>query len=198
VFARERETPLTNDNLRKTIPLLSIRFAYDPVRASHAARWLLASHGGRLDRLKLFKLIFLADRLHLARYGRPIVGGRYYAMEHGPVASEFYSAIKDNSLDGALPEEGSYRVEAVRKADEDCLSESDLEILKEINDRYGSWDAWRLRDLTHTYEAWKKNYKGNNSSYPLPYEDFFADLSSDDRGMLELIAETQEAERALG
>jgi uncharacterized phage-associated protein len=177
---------------------VAIRFAYDPVRASHAARWLLSRHEGKLDRIKLIKLIFFADRLHLARYGRPIVGGRYCAMEHGPVASDFYNAIKDNALDGTLPEEGTPRVEGTRKADEDFLSESDIEILRVVNDTYGPLDGWRLRDLTHETKSWTKNYKGGNSSYPLPYEDFFEDLDPEDSEMLELIAESQEAEKALG
>jgi uncharacterized phage-associated protein len=150
-----------------------------------------------MDRLKLIKLIFLADRMHLAKYGRPIVGGHYCAMPHGPVASEFYNAIKDGDL-GVLPEEGSHKVATDRKADEDFLSESDLEILRYINNRYGSRDAWSLRELTHQFEAYKRNFLGGNTSYNLPYEDFFLDLEASDQEMLELVKESQEAEKALG
>ena len=175
---------------------MTIRFTYDPARAKQAALWLLNQHGGILDRIKLIKLVFLADRTHLARYGRPIVGGKYCAMEHGPVASEFYNAIKDNQIDGAQPE--GVRVRSVQKVDEDYLSETDLEVLRETNNEFGAWDTFRLRDLTHRFVAWEKNYKGENSSYPLPYEDFFADLPDEQRGMLDLITETQEAEKALG
>jgi uncharacterized phage-associated protein len=175
---------------------MSIVFRYDPERASHATRWLLARHGGRLDRLKLIKLIFLADRLHLARYGRPIVGGRYVAMEHGPVASDFYNAIKGDTLEGT--KQDGVRVECAVRPDEDFLSETDLEVLREVNDQYGSFDTFRLRDMTHLLRAWGKNYKGENSSYPLPYEDFFEDLADEKQRALGLISEGQEAERVLG
>ena len=151
-----------------------------------------------MDRLKLNRLIFLADRLHLARYGRPIVGGHYCAMPHGPVPSEFYNAVKDGELQGVFPEVGSHKIGSERKADEDFLSETDLEILRCINDQYGSRDAWSLRELTHQFEAYKRNFLGGNTSYSLPYEDFFLDLDPSDQEMLQLIVEDQESEKALG
>ncbi len=35
-----------------------------------------------VDKMKIIKLIWLADRLHLRKYGRTIVGDTYYAMKH--------------------------------------------------------------------------------------------------------------------
>ena len=177
--------------------MLPISFPYDGVRASHAARWLLSRHGGKLDRIKLIKLVFLADRLHLARYGRPIVGGQYFALVHGPVPSEFYSAIKTGQLDGVA--EAVYpQIKAINEADEDYLSESDVEVLRETDDQYGSWDTFRLRDLTHEFVAWSNNYKDGTSPRPIPYEHFFDDLPPEEREMLDLILDDQEAEAALG
>ena len=37
--------------------------------------------------MKAIKLIYLADRLHLRKYGRPIIGDMYWAMKLGPVGS---------------------------------------------------------------------------------------------------------------
>jgi len=176
---------------------MSLNFAYDRPRASQAALWLMRRHGGTIDRLKLIKLIFLADRLHLASYGRPIVGGRYVAMEHGPVPSDFYDDIKSGSLPGTATS-GPYKVTATIELDEDELSESDLDVLKSVNRCYGNMDSFRLRDLTHEFVAWSKNYRGNNSSYQLPYEDFFEDLTQEQKDILGLIEDAQEAERALG
>lgn len=174
-----------------------ISFPYDEDRAAHASRWLLKRHGGEMDRLKLVKLIFLADRMHLARYGRPIVGGRYVAMEHGPVASEFLTLIKTNQVSGVACL-GSYKQVALADADEEMLSESDLEVLGEVNDAFGAYDTFRLRDYTHTFRAWIKNYKGGNSSFPLAYEDFFDDLPAEAKQMLDLIEDAQEAEKIVG
>lgn len=44
-------------------------------------------NGGQINRLKLIKLIWLSDRLHLNRYGRLILNDKYMALPHGPAAS---------------------------------------------------------------------------------------------------------------
>lgn len=170
----------------------SIRFGYDPERASHASLWLLTRHDGKLDKLKLVKLLFLSDRLHLARYGRPVVGGDYSAMPHGPVASDFLNALNACEVDGLETGDG-YAVRATAAADEDYLSESDIEVLTEINRAFGAKDAWTLRNLTHQLKAWKSNYPGNNSSARLPYEDFFEDLDPEYGDILGVILDDQEA-----
>ena len=41
----------------------------------------------KADKIKLVKLIYLADKYHLIRYGRTITNDDYYAMEHGPVGT---------------------------------------------------------------------------------------------------------------
>lgn len=175
-------------------PLSAIRFAYTQERAYNAILWLLHQHGGTLKKLKLVKLVFLADLEHLVRYGRPIVGGDYVAMPHGPVASSLLNDINSSGLNNPpFRLISQYDVGAIASVDEDQLSESDMEVLREVNTQFGDMDQFKLRDLTHNYEAWKKNYLGNNSSYPLPYEDFFLNIPDDRQEMLDIIRDRQEA-----
>lgn len=42
---------------------------------------------GKANKLKLVKLLYLADKCHLVRYGRTITGDEYWAMDYGPVGS---------------------------------------------------------------------------------------------------------------
>jgi uncharacterized phage-associated protein len=178
---------------------MSVAFPYDQERATQAVLWLLAQHGGKLPVLKLMKLVFFADRLHLARYGRPIVGGRYVAMPYGPVASELKDDVDEPKPPRPAFEREGNDVKALGAYDEDVLSDSDLEVLAETNAKYGRLDTFRLRDLTHELEAWRKNYKegAEKRSFPLPYEDFFADLDDEARQMLAIIEEDCEARTAL-
>jgi len=39
-----------------------------------------------LTKLKAVTLMYLSDQYHLFRYGRPITGDRYVAMDMGPVS----------------------------------------------------------------------------------------------------------------
>jgi uncharacterized phage-associated protein len=171
-----------------------MEFAYDAERAHNATLWLLKRHGA-LDHIKVLKLVVLADLEHLARYGRPIVGGEYFAMEHGPVASELYDELKLGTVAGTEAV-NSYLLRAVAEPDEDQLSETDLEVLQEINEKFGAWDRYRLSDFTHTLNAWKKNYKGNRGSYRIPYEDLLQERLDGD--MLALVRDAQRGELILG
>jgi len=146
-----------------------------------------------MDKLKLVKMIFLADRKHLARYGRPIVGGSYYAMPHGPASSELLDHMEKINREKEPPFiVDQYKLYPQAQFNEDYLSESDVEILEQIDNKYGRRDSWVLRNMTHKLEAYKKNYPENaHTSVPLPYEDFFLDL--DDDNILDIIREDQEA-----
>ncbi len=170
-----------------------ISFPYDSNKAAQAILWLLHRHGGALHRLKLVKLIFYADREHLVRYGRPIVGGRYVAMPHGPVSSELLNHINAAALEANMPFVNE-EVRVIEKApvDEEYLSKSDIEVLENINGAYGALNRFVLRDLTHELLSYQKNYPNpkEKTSHPLPYEDFFLDL--DDDGILDIIREHQE------
>ena len=171
-----------------------IRFRYDPAKAREAVLWLLKHHNGKLGKMSLAKLLFLADREHLFRYGRPIIGARYAAMQHGPIPSEVLDDFKRGEAQGNRPV--PFRVEgnlvvAERAADEAQLSQSDLEVLQQIDSRFGGWSASRLRRYTHSLKAYKKNCPDPhaNTRHWLPYEDFFLDAPDDE--MLDIIREYQ-------
>ena len=176
-----------------------IYFPYNSERATQVVLWLLHKHGGSIDKLKLVKLVFYADREHLACYGRPIAGGFYVAMPHGPVSSELLDHLNGATPQADLPFtiEGCC-ISANKVVNEDKLSESDIEILEKVNNEYGRYDPFTLRDMTHELKAYKKNYPDSNAntSNPLPYEDFFLDLKDD--SILDIISDNQEAWAELG
>ncbi|MBQ9180774.1 SocA family protein [Candidatus Saccharibacteria bacterium] len=58
------------------------------IKVSQALGFLLSlDDNHKMDRVKLIKLLWAADRLHLRKYGRTISESDYYAMAHGPVCS---------------------------------------------------------------------------------------------------------------
>ncbi len=181
-------------------------FAYDEDRATHAVLWLLKHHES-LHHIKLLKLIVFADLEHLKRYGRPIVGGPYFAMEHGPVGSELYDQLKLLStspsacqLSGTVAV-NDFTLKAVAEPNEDFLSETDLEVLHATNEKYGAWGRSKLSTETHKFIAWEKNYKGQRpdgrpGSYPIPYNDFLEECL--DETMAAIVEDDQQSKRALG
>jgi uncharacterized phage-associated protein len=58
-----------------------------------AVLYVIRGHGAPTQ-YDIVKTLFLADREHLNRYGRPITFDNYTAMTHGPVPSLAYDMIK--------------------------------------------------------------------------------------------------------
>ena len=56
-------------------------------KSAQALNYLANKNGGTLNKMKAIKLIWLADRLNLRKYGRSITGDDYYALPNGPVPS---------------------------------------------------------------------------------------------------------------
>src|SRR5580698_7181398 len=70
-----------------------LSFEFDPRKFANASAYLV-KHCSEVTRMKLAKLLYFADKLHLIRYGQPIIGDRYFKMEWGPVPSNGYNVIK--------------------------------------------------------------------------------------------------------
>ena len=71
-----------------------------------------------------------------------------------------------------------------------------MEVLAQVDRKYGGLSSFALRDMTHRLRAYKKNYRPGTGteSFALPYEDFFLDIPDD--GMLDIIRDDQKARAA--
>lgn len=125
----------------------------------------------KADKIKLVKLIYLADKYHLIRYGRTITNDDYYAMEHGPVGMTVRDVLSLDPFN--ISKNGfKYASKLLVKVDEnqfaanpnvrvsfDMLSETDMEALDFIVEKFGKMGQWKLRDYTHKYPEWLQ-YEG--------------------------------------
>ena len=154
---------------------------FDERKAAQAAAYLLHRAGGRLPVIKLIKLLYLAERLSLQRYGETLTGDRLVAMPHGPVLSHTYNLIQGayescaSGWDSWVADRAGHDVELrdssrIRSPEEDlaALSETDLEVLAEVWTQFGHWDKFRLRDYTHS-GACPEWTDPNGSMQPMPY-----------------------------
>jgi uncharacterized phage-associated protein len=152
------------------------------------------SGDNRVNKMKALKLVFFADRYHLRRYGRPIVGDRYVAMLNGPVPSlakdlaestEYLAVCDKEYADRFLSRTtGNLTVISLAPVDEDVFSDSDLEALDFAWTVFGGFGEFELRDITHAYPEWSKHKESIDGSSrkrsPMAYEDFFANADPTD------------------
>lgn len=133
--------------------------------------------GGTVTIHHLSKILYVADRSHIAKYGRTITGDDYVAMKNGPVPSRLYDFIKvaKGTSDGAfitryaafIPDFlscSNIHVSAKRSPNMDFLSLSDIEALDEAINMVGQMDFGQRTDFTHD-SAWKS--VGINRVIPL-------------------------------
>lgn len=124
-------------------------------KAIQEIAYLIGKAGQPLEKLKLVKLIYLADRLSLKERGKPLNFDEYYSMPHGPVASSVLNGMNgklDQTRWSALQLASDNRhVSVVSNPGDDQLSRADKRILDTIWQSFGHMTAWQLRTWTHEH-----------------------------------------------
>lgn len=160
---------------------------------------------GAVDILRIFKILYFAEKEHFARYGRRIVSDKYIAMENGPVPSALYDAIKiaqgrnnlanypqiatiSNSLSIGGPESLDYVVVAKEQPDMDELSKSEILCLDNSFKENKGLEFKELSEKSHDIAwttAWNKCV--NSEINPI----LIAQAAGANDAMIEYIKENQ-------
>ena len=133
----------------------------------------------------ILKSLFLADKSHLNKFGRPITFDNYVAMSNGPVPSFAYEILKNEvdpkkcgvdffPWDRAVGEHINPKAflfrNPKRTPSEDILSESDMETLGDALATVISLTFGQIRTLTHDDIAYKVAWgDGDSSNAPISY-----------------------------
>lgn len=155
-----------------------IVFKFNKQKAIEAVLYL-ANKRPSIDKMSLYKFLFFADDVHLNKYGRPIFGGYYVAMQRGPVPSQVKNLLeKEKHPEFAIDD---YMITATRGANLELLSQSDVEVLDLTYGRYGNYSARQLSELSHEHRAWKNARKINllKNNNELNYKDMIYDCNTD-------------------
>lgn len=120
----------------------------------------------RAGKIKLIKLVYLADKYHLLKYGRTVTNDDYYAMEFGPVGTTVKDVLTfDKDM---LAKEYKYLSKLISKDDDefvalpsrvhyDHLSETDKEALDFAVAKFGKMTGTQLTNYTHRYPEWAQH-----------------------------------------
>ncbi len=146
---------------------------FDKVKALNALLYV-ANRVQRKDFHKLFKIIYFADRQHLADWGRPITGDTYIAMEAGPVPSRLYDMLKIVRGDSYMSDmEGLGRYFAIENwmyvkplcdADLNKLSANEQEALSDAIKRYAALSYDEIKEKSHDI-AWRSTARDFSISW---------------------------------
>lgn len=124
---------------------------------------------GGIDFIKLFKILYFAQREHLVKYGRGIIGDTFHALKLGPVPSFIYKALQ--IVQGKMEREKDFElflkgitvdsstlIKTTEKPDIEELSESDIYCLDKYIKKYKNYNSYVLSGRSHYDSAWKQAY----------------------------------------
>jgi uncharacterized phage-associated protein len=190
---------------------MGVQFKFDFERFLAVLQYMAWKSVPELDKYKIGKLLFLADKYHLVQYGRPIIGDCYYALKYGPVPSHALDL-----LNGAIRSEGIEKDGQIRALVEGleidrryhyprfsrknspafhALSKSDVMALDHIIEKFGSKDFNSLKSLTHTMFAYRNTWDAAPNT-AMQYEDFFEEDPDAIEGAREEMLENYELSSA--
>jgi uncharacterized phage-associated protein len=166
-------------------------FSFDHKKATQILNYFATRAGGKINRMKALKLVFLADRYHLRKYGRLVSNDLYIAMKLGPIPSLIMDiAEADKSLNKNFKEyvlkylkvTNNTIIESTKDVDDSFFSESDVEALSFSWKTFSHLDQWGISDFTHNYPEWEKHERAIRAGVKakdITLEDFFKDPSND-------------------
>lgn len=175
---------------------------YDERKAAQAAAFLIEqTPQKRMSHLKLMKLLYLAEREALRRFGLPMFGDRPVSMPHGPVLSMTLNLMdgdvesQPDGWESWISDKENHEVALRRQAPReqlDALSDAEAQLLGDIWARFGAMGKWEVRDWTHRHCAEWRDPKG--SSLPIAWHEVARAVGYDEAAAQELALRIEEQE----
>jgi uncharacterized phage-associated protein len=167
---------------------------FDEAKATQAAASFLKLRGEKMSYMKLLKLLYMADRTALLRWGKPVTTDRWVAMKHGPVLSNVLNLITDeqtarNSGVWAryISAPRNYEVELLTEnVPNDRLSVAEERLIGEMYESYGHLNRWDLVD--HLHKILPEWTNPGDSSVPIQLRDILG-IDRDESEVREIEAE---------
>lgn len=136
-----------------------MNFRFQIGKATEATCEFLQRAGGRINIMKLAKLLYLLDRLSLDRRGLPVVGGDYLSLRNGPVTSEVLDLINCGQLldaadarwERCVSDRRDHEIQLEQMPPREQLSDTEVLLLNEIWDQHGGKDQWQLVEWCHAH-----------------------------------------------
>lgn len=155
---------------------------YNDRRAVQAAAIFAKLEGGTIDKYKLCKLMYYLERQTILTTGQPLFRSGLFSIKLGPIASEVNDGINvivpSKNFRALFGKEQysrwidhfqrvtSKKLRLVADPGDDELSESDIDLLKEISAKFSGFDHAQLKNFFHSLPE----HTETNSRIPIPFD----------------------------
>lgn len=120
------------------------------------AEYILEKYGP-MSHLKLQKLLYYVQALHLAYFDAPLIEDGFEAWVHGPVSKTLFDKVKGHSK---LYNEIAFEPEAGNllpsQIIEKSLTSDQIQLIRDVLDEYSKLTGFELENMTHAELPWKE------------------------------------------
>lgn len=135
-----------------------------------------------LGKIKLMKLFYFLDFVHVKEYGIPVTNDTYYHLEKGPIPSYIMNIVEeafgdgeDSILSDAIRFEkpvGTRMQKVIAKRqftdnDKEIFTESELEILQSVSKRFADSKMEEIKEASHNEAPWRETQMSQIIPYSL-------------------------------
>jgi uncharacterized phage-associated protein len=172
---------------------------FSEIKVTQMAAYLLKKRGGRMSYMKLIKLLYLAERQAMAKWGESMSGDKFVSMPHGPVLSGTLDLINGDSeeyWDKFIKSEPDHEISLLQNVeiedlDELCLAE--MKILDKVFDEFGKMGRFEISKYTHDYcKEWQDP---NGSSFPIRPDEIFRAVGKTESEVTKLVRKYTEQQQ---
>jgi uncharacterized phage-associated protein len=129
---------------------------FEERKAAQIAAFFTSKAGGEIEKLKLIKLIYLAEREFVSRHGHPMLFDELYSLPEGPICSSCLDGINHHLNKDLwanyLSKKSEKLVGSELSSERDVLdhvSDAEYDVLSSIWESFGFMTAPQLRNYTH-------------------------------------------------
>jgi len=145
--------------------------------------------------IKLLKLMYLIDREAVLRWGVSLTNDKYVSMDNGPVLSRTLDIMTQETLGHSYwkqfisPPIGDYEVKLLQQPEANELSRATVGLIREVYDKFGHWNRWRLVEYTHTLPEYRDP---RGSSLPIDLKEVLSGAGKQPQEVEEIINSLEE------
>ena len=176
---------------------------YNDKKAVQAAAIFTQLEGGTIDKYKLCKLLYYLERQTILTTGQPLFQSELFSVPLGPISSEVNDGINSVSPSPkfkVIYDEDQFenwidhfykistkKLGLLNDPGDDMLSEADIELIKEISEKFSGWGFKQLKEFFHGLPE----HTETDSRIPIPIEKILREEGISEEEIQELIEEYQ-------
>lgn len=175
---------------------------FESRKAAQAAAFFALCADGKIEKLKLIKLLYLAERYAMDHLDHPMFYDEFYSLKDGPICSNALNGINggiDKDTWSLYIARNGNIVTPVRKmarADFDELSNADITILESLWAKFAKFTSGQIR--RHTHDHCQEYEEVTSGRLPISYAAVFRALRKPDpEGLAETVDEVRRTQSLL-